>query len=68
MTLTVKHPDIKVTLVGEDGNAFNVIGKVANALRSAGVPKAEVNAFQKEAMSGDYDNVIQTCMKWVEID
>jgi hypothetical protein len=66
-TTQPKYPDIEVQLSGEDGNAFAVIGAVTKALRRAGVDEAERQAFTKEAMSGDYNNVIQTAMKWVEV-
>ena len=62
-----KYPDIKVKLVGTDGNAFSIIGKVQNALKRAKVPEKEIDEFRKEAMSGDYDNVLITCLKWVEV-
>lgn len=65
--MKVKYPHIKVQLVGEDGNAFAIIGKVLGALRRAGVLETECKAFQKEAMSGDYDHLLQTAMKWVEV-
>lgn len=64
---SVKHPKIKVRLTGSDGNAFAVIGNVQKALRSAGVPASEVAEFVKEASSGDYDNVLQTAMRWVDV-
>ena len=63
----IKYPKIKVTLVGEDGNAFFIIGKVKQALRKAKVPEEEVKNFMTEAMSGDYDHLLQTCMKWVNV-
>jgi len=63
----VKYPDITVQLTGTDGNAFAVIGKVQMALRRARVPQEEVDAFVKEATSGDYNNVLATCMSWVEV-
>ena len=62
------HPEITVQLTGTDGNAFAVIGTVTRALRRAGVSKEERDQFTKEAMSGDYDNVLATCFKWVEVD
>jgi hypothetical protein len=68
MANEVKYPDVKVQLTGEDGNAFFIIGCVSNALKRAGVSKEEVEQFQKEATSGDYDNVLQTCMRWVDVD
>jgi hypothetical protein len=62
-----KYLDIEVQLTGEDGNAMVIIGSVRRALRRNGVEGAEVSAFTDEAMSGDYDNALQTCMRWVEV-
>jgi hypothetical protein len=53
-----KYPDVKVQLVGEDGNAFAIVGRVARALREAGVPPKEVAAYMKEAMASDYDKTV----------
>lgn len=64
----VKYPNIKVKLVGEDGNAFAILGRVNKALRKGGVPKEERDVFMKEAMGGDYDNLLATAMKWVEVE
>jgi len=60
-----KYPDVKVQLSGEDGNALAVIGAVKRGLRAAGVGVGELADFQKEALSGDYDHVLQTAMKWL---
>lgn len=68
MTNEVRYPDVTVELVGGDGNAFAVMGAVQRALRKAGVSQEEQDAFLKEAMSGDYDNLLQTCMRWVEVE
>jgi len=40
----------------------------ALAMRLAGVPKAEVLAFYTEATSGDYDHLLQTCIRWVDCE
>ena len=61
------YPDIQVDLVGEDGNAFAIIGKVRQALRRGGVDDEVVKAFTEEATSGNYDNVVRTAMKYVEV-
>lgn len=63
----IKYPEITVKLVGEDGNAMAIIGAVREALRRGGVSKEEQTEFIQEAMSGDYDNVLQTAMKWVNV-
>ncbi len=63
----VKYPDVEVQLTGEDGNAFFIIGRVSKALKRAGATAEQVKEFTTDAMSGDYDHVLQTCMKWVSI-
>lgn len=65
--MQVKYPDIEVELFDSDGNAFMIIGKVRRALSRARVPREDIDKFVEEATSGDYDNVLQTCMKWVEV-
>lgn len=62
-----KYPSIEVQLSGADGNAFSIIGAVTKALRRNGVDRDTINQFSQEAMSSDYDNVIQTAMKWVQV-
>lgn len=62
-----KYPNVSVKLTGSDGNAFFVMGKVGAALRKAKVPQAEIQAFQQEATSGNYDKLLQTCMAWVNV-
>lgn len=56
-----------VQLSGEDGNAFAIIARVRKALLRAG-QKDEATAFVKEATSGDYDHVLQTCMKYADCE
>lgn len=61
------YPDITVQLTGEDGNGFVIVSRVRMALRRFGVPEDECQAFFDEALSGDYDHLLQTCMKWVDV-
>ena len=56
----------QVPLVGEDGNAFAVLGRVAAALRDTGHPPALIHAYMEEAMSGDYNNLLRVTMDYVE--
>lgn len=65
--MTVKYPEIEVQLTGNDGNAFSIIAAVQKELRRHPEAKDEISEFQKEAMSGDYDHLLQTCMKWVTV-
>ena len=62
-----KYPDVRVKLTGTDGNAFAVLGRVTSALRRAAVPKEDRDAFMAEATSGDYDNLLCTCCRWVTV-
>lgn len=62
-----KYPGIEVKLIGENGNAFAIIGAVAKGLKREGIDASEIDEFKEEAMSGDYDNVLQTAMKWVTV-
>lgn len=66
--METKYPEIEVQLTGSDGNVFAVLGKVLKALRRGGVAESEIDAFFSEATSGDYDNALSTCMKWVEVN
>lgn len=65
---TTKYPNVKVALIGEDGNAFSILGRVEEALRKAGVSHEERSLFRKEATAGDYDHLLQTVMTWVNVD
>ena len=66
--MMVKHPDINIPMVGEDGNAFSILGRVKRIMRRAGLPDSEWEAFHAEATSGDYDNLLATVMRWFEVD
>ena len=59
--------DVKVELIGEDGNAFHILGKVSKALRKAG-HKELAQEYLKEASAGDYDHLLATTMQYVEVE
>ncbi len=64
----VKYPEIEIELVGHDGNAFAILGGVTEAMRRADVPAEQIKEFTDEATSGDYDHLLQTCCKWVNVN
>lgn len=64
----IKYPHIYVPLIGEDGNAFAIIGRVRRALRLACVPEDKVNEFTKQATRGDYNHLLNTVTEWVNIN
>jgi len=59
--------NVSVQLSGEDGNAFFIIGRVTKAMKLVNVENATIDAFTSEAMSGDYDHLLQVCMKYVDV-
>ena len=60
-----KYPDVHVELSGQDGSAYAIIGRTRRELRKAKVEDDVIERFTAEAMSGDYDHVLRTVMKWV---
>ena len=67
IVFTPKYTEITVKLSGEDGNAFSILGRVSEAMKLAGATREEIDKFQAEATAGDYDHLLQTAMKWVEV-
>lgn len=55
----------KYNLVGVDGNAFSVMGYTARALKREGLGDL-VDQMHEEAESGDYDNLLMVCMKYID--
>ena len=56
----------KVKLIDEDGNAFLILARVSSALRKSGLGD-QVEKYRKEAMSGDYDHLLQITTKYVDV-
>ena len=55
--------NIKVRIIGADGNVFNLLGICRKALGRAG--KIELwDEFRKEATSGDYNHALATIADW----
>jgi hypothetical protein len=59
--------DINVSLIGHDGNAFSIMGAVTKAMRRAGVSREEQDQYFQEATAGDYNELLVTTMKWVNV-
>jgi hypothetical protein len=55
-------PDFK--LVGEDGNAFSIMGRFSRAARRAGWTKEDIDAVLDDAKSGDYDHLLTVFMPY----
>jgi hypothetical protein len=63
-----QRPRPRVRLIGTDGNAFAVLGAVLRALRAAGWTQEERDAFRVEATSGDYNHLLGTVMKYLDVE
>ena len=68
MRTPVTYPHIRLRLVGTDGNAFAILGKLQQALRRAGVPAEAIAQVMAEAQSGDYNHLLQTVCRTVEVE
>jgi hypothetical protein len=64
----IVYPTITVKPVGEDGNAFAILGKCTKAMRRARLPQAEIDAFMAEATAGSYDQLLQTALRWFDVE
>ena len=56
-----------VKLIGEDGNAFSIMGHVKQALRRAGADKEYIDAYLNKATAGDYNHVLGVTMEYVDV-
>lgn len=63
-----KYPNIKIKLVGCDGNAFAILGRCFAAMRNNNMPESELDKFKKQATSGDYANLLSTCLEWFDVE
>ena len=66
--IELEQTGIKVKLIGEDGNAFYILGKVRQALRRGGKGKEFIDAVTAKATSGDYYHLLATVMEVVEVE
>lgn len=64
----MKYPEITVNLIGSDGNAFAILANMKHAMQRHKVSREDIDSFLEEAMSGDYNHLLQTCMKWVNVE
>ena len=66
----MRGPQTKPTvkLIGQDGNAFSVMGHVKKALKHAGADKEYVDKYLKKAISGDYDQLLVVSMEYVNVE
>ncbi len=69
MTIKLQElPRPKVKLVGEDGNAFFILGRVRRAMKREGWSREAIEQFTEEATSGDYNNLLGVVLKYCDED
>lgn len=61
----MKKPEVQLT--NQDGNVFNIIGRVAQALKRAGQQAQATQFTEKAFASKSYDAVLQLCFEYVEV-
>jgi hypothetical protein len=63
----VRYPHITVQLIGTDGNAFAIIGRVAAALRRDAGSEAEKQFTAQAFGCGSYDELLGLVMATVDV-
>lgn len=58
----------EIQLSGEDGNAFMILGKCRKQMKRMGASPMEIDAFNKQATSGDYDHLLTVVGEWFEVN
>lgn len=54
-------------IVGEDGNAFVILGKFQRGAKKSGWSNEEIKKVTDEATSGDYDKLLRTMMQYTNV-
>ena len=67
-TLPTPHTNVTVELIGTDGNAWNLIGKVRQCLRRAKYSTEFIEQFTQDAMAGSYDDLLACIMRYVNVE
>jgi len=64
----MSKPKPRVRLVGEDGNAFAILGACHRAAKKSGWTEDEWKAVHDEMTAGDYNHLLQTAMKHFDVE
>lgn len=63
----IPYTDAVVELSGKDGNAFLILGLVRRGILRSNRPEL-ADEFMEKAIEGDYDHLLQTCMRYVSVE
>ena len=58
----------RVKLIGENGNAYVIVGLCMRAAKRAGWSPEKIAEVQKEMMSGDYDHLLMVAMTHFDVE
>jgi len=58
---------LPLQLIGQDGNAFMILGLAQKALRRADLYDKFWNEYNEKATSGDYNKLLATTMEYFEV-
>ena len=56
----------KYSLVGIDGNAYAIMGYVSKCMRKEGYNQTRIDKYCNDAMSGDYNHLLQVSIKMID--
>lgn len=59
-------PTLKLS--GEDGNVFFIMGRAVRVLRNEGYTQEEIEQYEEESTSGDYDHWLMVLHKWFNVE
>ena len=59
---------VKVQVTGPYGGFYSTVAAVQAAMRRAGVPLQELSNFYVDAAEGEEENLVRTCLRWVDVD
>ena len=54
-------------LIGEDGNVYNIIGRVRRALIAAGQEDRAREFVERAFRAGSYEAVLALCLEYVDV-
>lgn len=63
-----KWPEIAIPMIGEDSNAFSIIGRCLRLAKNY-LSEEELLEFQTEAVNcNSYEQLLQTVMHWFSVE
>lgn len=66
--MTIDSIKSKLDITKLEGTTFDVILLAVKTMRAAGADHAKILQYKREVLSGDYDHVIKTTLKYVDLE